>query len=148
MAISVSFLGTSYSIPETPEEDWGTTVTNFLVAVAKADNISTLVGALLLLVLKSATTVPTASSTVTPTNNWHKLAPASAVTLDTTTAVAAGTTHGQLLVLSGTSDTNTVTIIDASNVQLKGNVVLGLYDFVVLLWDSAVGDWLEVARNS
>lgn len=148
MSISTSFLGTSYAIPETPEENWGTPVTNYLVALAKIDNVSALVGALILLATKSADTVPTAGSTVTVTANWHRLLPASAVTLDTTTAITAGTVNGQVLLLMGTSATNTVSIIHNSNCQLNGNAVLGLYDWLLLIWDSSVGDWMEVTRNA
>jgi hypothetical protein len=71
------------------------------------------------------------------------LNPASAVTLNATTAITAGTTAGQMLVLRGTSDVNTVTINDNAGTALGANRVLGLSDILSLMWTGST--WAEVS---
>lgn len=61
------------------------------------------------------------------------------------TAIADGT-EGQVLILEGTDDTNTVTILDGANVNLVGNnAVLKQRDTLTLIHDGSV--WNELARQ-
>lgn len=70
---------------------------------------------------------------------------AAAVTANTTTPITAGTTEGQELILKGMSDTNTVTITNAGNVTLNGEITLYNGSVLSLVWiDSA---WLEISRR-
>lgn len=68
-----------------------------------------------------------------------------AVTLSGTTAIADGSAVGQLLLLVGSSDVNTVTVNDGANVQCAGNTnrTLGQNDVLTLLWNGT--DWIEVS---
>ena len=39
------------------------------------------------------------------------------------------------MILEGTSNTNTITIVDNANTKLNGNVVLGLNETLTLMWN-------------
>jgi len=69
-----------------------------------------------------------------------------AVTLDSDPAIADGTT-GQLIMIEGTSDANTVTIANNCNTQLNGDaaVTLGLNDTIQLIFNGT--DWIEVPHR-
>ena len=68
--------------------------------------------------------------------------------LDTDPAIADGVRDGQLLIIQGTSDSNTVQIADDKNVQLAGGsaITLGKGDMLFLVWDAGDGDWYELGR--
>lgn len=67
-----------------------------------------------------------------------------AVTLSGTTAVANGSTAGQILLLAGNSNANAVTVTDGANVQLGGaSRTLGQDDVLMLLWSGT--DWIEIS---
>jgi hypothetical protein len=70
-----------------------------------------------------------------------------AVTLDTDPAIDNGSVDGQLLILQGTSDTNTVTIADNCNLQTPGGTSLLFKKGTTLIcrWSSADSDWYPVA---
>lgn len=135
MAVNKSYNGTTYSIPQNGDENWGTDVTAFLSDVAtKENNVP-------------STSVPTAGGTLTPSQRHYKLAPASAVTLNTTTAITDGSYNGQELTLQGTSDTNTVTIQHGANTNLNGDIILGNGHMISLVWDST-NKWSEIYRSN
>lgn len=69
--------------------------------------------------------------------------PTAAVTLNATTAITAGTTPGQMLILRGSSDANTVTINDNAGTALGANRVLGLNDTLSLVWTGSA--WAEIS---
>lgn len=71
------------------------------------------------------------------------------VVLDTDPAIADGTYDGQTLTLEGCHDTNTVTIADACNTALSGNVnfTLGLRDVLELFWNAGQSIWVERSRS-
>jgi len=79
-----------------------------------------------------------------------RLTSSSAVTLNATTSIADGYYDGQELALVGTSDINTIELPDNSNVQLNGGTSkrLGRGDVLRLVWDAALGDWLQVSPLS
>jgi len=72
-----------------------------------------------------------------------------AVVLDTDPAIANGTYDGQLLIIQGCSDSNTVQIADACNTALSGNVAftLGVGDILELVWDAGSSIWYERNRS-
>lgn len=148
MSIPTTLLGTVYQIPETREKPWCQTVSALLVALANAVDALVAGGAgTPLLQLLSSTGVLAAGATLTPIRNWHRIAGnGGAVTLGNP-SIANGVADGQILVITGTHATNTVTIDDASNVRLNGSITIGLYDALFLIWDLAVGDWIEIGRN-
>lgn len=66
-----------------------------------------------------------------------------AITLDATKAISDGKAQGDLLILEGTSDTNTITILNGANVKLGSiNRVLGKEDTLTLIWNG--NDWVEM----
>jgi hypothetical protein len=73
-----------------------------------------------------------------------------AVTLDTEPAIADGEGNGEILIIQGTSDTNTVTIVDNCNVQLDGGTswVGGKGDKLIVQWDPDDSDWYELGRTN
>ncbi|MEK7524651.1 MAG: hypothetical protein AAB588_06535 [Patescibacteria group bacterium] len=67
-----------------------------------------------------------------------------AVTLANNPAVTEGVLGGQVLIIEGTDDTNTVTVNDGVNTQLgAASRALGQNDTLTLIYNGA--DWLEVA---
>lgn len=95
---------------------------------------------------QTATTGLAADFTLTPVTSYHTLAAAAARTSSVTTAINNGSTAGQMLILQGTSDVNTITIKDGANTALSADCVLGNQDTLSLIWDGA--DWVETARSN
>lgn len=87
-----------------------------------------------------------ASETVFPHSQYLILTAASAVTLNATTSITDGYFPGQLLIIEGTSDTNTVTINDNTNTKMAGNVTLGVNDTISFIWNTS--DWVELMRSN
>jgi len=57
--------------------------------------------------------------------------------------------NGQILVIIGQSDVNTVTLTDGNGMRLAGNVTLGQYDTITLIFDAVVSnDWIELCRSN
>lgn len=70
-----------------------------------------------------------------------------AVTLTSNPSIEDGI-NGQLLVLRGSSATDTITLTDGNGMLLAGTVTLGLNDILVLYYDGLVTkDWIEVSRT-
>jgi len=137
MAQTVSLNGVDYSIPDPNEKSWGAEVTAYLVAVAAVVSGYTV-----------DTVAATAALQLDPTKNILHLNAASAVTLHATTAILDGANNGQVLILFGTSDTNTVTVPTAANTALNGNAILKDGDSLSMIWDSVDSLWRENARNT
>lgn len=77
-----------------------------------------------------------------------------AVTVSATPSVAAGS-DGQIIILQGDSDANTVTLNDeattaGSKLQLNAgaNCTLGKGDILMLTYDSGDGYWYEICRSN
>jgi hypothetical protein len=72
-----------------------------------------------------------------------------AVTLSATPSVNDGFADGAICMIQGTSDTNTVTINDNTNVQIGGGIAFtfGKGDFLCLKWDSGDSDWYQFCRS-
>ena len=97
---------------------------------------------------QTVTTALGAGFTLTPVTSYHTLAGTAARTSDGTTAINDGVKEGQILVLEGTDDSNTITIQDGANTQLAGgaDAVLGAGDTVTLIWNGA--NWVELSRSN
>jgi len=61
--------------------------------------------------------------------------------------IAAGTADGQLLILRGTSDSNTVQIDNENGVHVHGRAILRDHDQLTLMYHSGDSAWEEVSRN-
>lgn len=94
--------------------------------------------------LARATVVPVAGATLAPAGSYLLLSPAGAVTLSGVTAVASATRIGDVLVLQGNSDVNTVTIANNANTRLAAATrVLGANDLLTLIWTGTA--WTELS---
>ncbi len=98
------------------------------------------------LMLTPSTTISvTAGAIITPTGTLQPLTSGSAVTTSTSTAIANGTTSGQLLILHNKNATDAITIDGAgANVECGGNQAIGPTDTLVLHWQT--DDWECVAK--
>lgn len=135
MATTVTLNGTTYSVPASGDEGWGDSLSNYLVELSSGRAT-----------LPPTSSTVTAGATLSPSVAHHTLSAASAVTLNTTTSISDGSVSGQMLVLQGTSDTNTITIQDGSNVELNGDIVLGDGDIIGLMFNGTV--WRELYRSN
>lgn len=154
MPTIVSFDGQNYAIPSSGEVGWGDQVSSFLIAVAQNTLVS---GATVEeLIIESLTTTTQTdeqfavtvaeADTLDPVGTNIILTALDNITLNTTTAIDDGEENGQLLTLTGTSDTNTITIQDGANTRLNGDVILGNGETITLKWD-ATRKWVEVNRS-
>lgn len=77
-----------------------------------------------------------------------------AVTLSNTTGISAGVANGQILIIGGTDDVNTVTVPAAGNLYLDGGAacVLGRGDTIMLVYFTAGtgfnAGWREICRSN
>lgn len=70
-----------------------------------------------------------------------------AVTLTSNPSIGDGI-NGQVLVLRGSSATDTITLTDGNGMLLSSTITLGLNDVLVLYFDGLVtNDWIEISRN-
>jgi len=151
MTVSKTLYTTAYSVPENDEKSWGSDMTGWIEKANDGlDDTTALLASGNVVPKTTYATAATmaADSTLTQTHGTHKISGTpGAVTLSTTTAITDGTVDGQRLQIVGNHATNTVTINDNSNVQLKGNVTLALHDSITLEWDETLDDWREVCRS-
>jgi hypothetical protein len=54
--------------------------------------------------------------------------------------------QGELLILEGSSDVLTVTVLDNANTKLSGSMVLGAGDTLMLMFNGT--DWIEISRTN
>ncbi len=94
---------------------------------------------------KQATTVG-AGFTLTWTSGYHVLTGTASRTSDVTTAITSGAFAGQILILQGTSDTNTIIIKNGANTKLTGDITLGAEDTLTLVWDGT--KWVEITSSN
>jgi len=88
-------------------------------------------------------------STITIDNTIVRVAgDAGAAVLDTDPAIEDGASDGQIVIIQGTHDTNTVTIADAVNTANPGGVscVLGANDTISYMWDSGESLWVATSQ--
>lgn len=98
------------------------------------------------LILSPSTTISvTSGGIITPTGTLQPLTSGGAVTTSTSTAIANGTTSGQLLILHNKNASDAITIDGAgANVECGGNQAIGATDTLVLHWQT--DDWECVAK--
>jgi hypothetical protein len=99
-----------------------------------------------LFILDEGTIAVTEGATVTSAKSNVKLTTTAAITLSSATPVANGAVVGQLVILRGSDDTNSVTINDSGNVRLTGNIVLGNMDTLMLMWDGTA--WIQISFSN
>lgn len=102
------------------------------------------IGDFMTLMQENQTALPVNASLVPNASHILVAGGSGSVTLSGTTAIANGSAVGQILLLIGNSDANTVTVNDGANVQCAAgaNRTLGRNDVLTLLWNGT--DWLEV----
>lgn len=151
MALSVDFLNDTRAVPEDDEEEWGAEVTDQLFDLLTAGDrfFYLLAGGTIVFYVPRAASTLAAGATLTQTAPTHKVqGSGGAVTLDTTTPIAAGEIDGQALQLRGAHATNTVTIVASGTAAgLNGNVTLGLGEWINLEWDDDNARWEEISRS-
>ena len=98
------------------------------------------------LILTPSTVISvTSGGIITPTGTLQPLTSGGAVTTSTSTAIANGTTSGQLLILHNKNATDAITIDGAgANVECGGNQAIGPTDHLVLQWQT--DDWECVGK--
>ncbi len=151
MSIAKTLLGSARQVPQTGETGWGGEGTQIFVDLIDSNNIvvQKLASGSLVLVYPTATATLAASATLTQTAPIMQIkSTGGAVTLDTTTPITAGETDGQQLEITGTDDTDTVTIPDSGNVDLNGLILLIKHTHIRLVWVSADTQWVELGRSN
>jgi hypothetical protein len=100
--------------------------------------------------MNPATQSITAVGGINPSSSYLRISGSGgAVNITANPQIAAGACDGQVLVLEGDDDTNTVQLNDGNGVHLhSANVVFGDHDTVTLLWDSGGSEWTEKSRNN
>jgi hypothetical protein len=98
----------------------------------------------------------TAASTLTIESDVIAVAGTSGATVLTNNqTLASGTVDGQLLTIVGTSDTDTVQLVDAGTLTAGGtmalsatNFVMGVGDIIRLRYSTTTTNWHEVSRSA
>jgi hypothetical protein len=150
VAVSKTLYDVARSVPETDEEEWGGEVTLQLGDMLDgADEVLHKSGANILRRDQRVSSTLAASATLTQTKPVHEVqGTPGAVTLDTTTPIAAGAKDGQKLRLEGAHATNFVTILHGGTASLNGNVTLELGESIELQWDDDGSVWRETSRSN
>lgn len=97
----------------------------------------------------SALTAITAAGGITPTNPIMRIqGSGGAVAISANPQIAAGV-DGQVLVIEGGNDTNTVTIADGNGLHLHGgSFVMADQGSITLIYNATLSQWQESSRNS
>jgi hypothetical protein len=98
----------------------------------------------------SSTTNITAGGGVTVANGIMRIqGSGGAIDITVNPQIVAGTADGQLVVIKGQSDANTVKFDDGTGLQLSSGVsfTVGQGDILVLMYDTADGLWIELRRS-
>ena len=89
----------------------------------------------------------TAADTISAASSMNRLAAASAITMSSNPQIENGS-DGQQLILLGSSNANTITMVDGNGLRLAGNMVLALAGTLTLVYSATVGDWVEISRST
>lgn len=151
MAITVTFRGVSFLVPETDEEDWGDQGTAQLVALLGGldDTLKeSAAGDILNQDTVGADLTISTGATLTWTHNIHGIqSDGGAITVGAVTGISAGEFDQQKLLLMGLSDTDTVQIDAAGNVDPNGAFVSQLGWWIEFRWDLTNSVWRERGRS-
>lgn len=95
-----------------------------------------------------SSTLTIASGAVTATRNYHLLAGEGGVADDLTNITHS--TQGHILVLRAASDSVTITVKSTGNIATAGSdmVLDNEKDTITLIYDGALGKWLELCRSN
>lgn len=84
---------------------------------------------------------------LSPTTSYMKLLAQSSLTLDTVNAIVNGVYKGQVLVLEGSDNSNTLTMRNNANTNLNSQtIVLGRRDRLMLIWDG--NNWVQISFSN
>ena len=99
------------------------------------------------LVLEPTELTITAAGGITTTRSEHGIVgDGGAIDITANPQIAAGTA-GQLLILEGRSDTNTVQLDNGNGMHIHGRAIMGNHDVITLRYDGVNSEWTEVSRN-
>ena len=135
--------------------DWGISTAGVMTGIGAITSdgamatTSTLAVGTWLKVGEQTAVVVSAGSIITPTGTLQPLTSASSVAGSTSTAIANGTTAGDLLILRNANASDTITINGTgANVECKSDKALGSQDTLMLIWNGS--DWvcLSLSDNS
>ena len=91
-----------------------------------------------------------AGSVINPLGTIHNVIATvggGAVTLTSNPSISPSD-NGQILILRGSSATDTITLTDGNGMLMAGNITLGLDDTITFYYDGLVNNkWVEIARN-
>lgn len=140
--------GVTYSLPENGETNWNDVVP-LLVHLANALLQGTPITTPQL-VFDPAIVTFTDGQTFTPGPRTAFLVSglSGPVTLNASIPISAGTRNGAVLRLTGTSDTDTVTIPDSGSLQINGPCTLFAEEYIEMMWFTAFNKWIECSRNN
>tara|TARA_B100001245_G_scaffold230525_1_gene210261 strand:+ start:6439 stop:6948 length:510 start_codon:yes stop_codon:yes gene_type:complete len=164
----IPLFGTTRTVPESGDTNWGDNVTGILTDVIKALNkMATLVGDVPFLLMQGRGSIqyctedlelPVTGNRIDVKGNTvvDGSGDDAAVTLgDDDPAVNSiadpddTTVDGQTLLVVGTSDSATVRLdSDHPNIVINGDIVLSDNVAILLLWDSGTTNWVEVSRSN
>ena len=148
MSITKTLYGTTRIIPQTDETGWGAEVTGSLEDIHDAleDTTLQLTGGTIVKKVTNTASSLADNATLTPVSELHTVTGSGgAVTLNATTSITDGTA-GQILLIIGGSDANTVTILNGSNTKMNGPITLSQYDRIDFYFDGTY--WVEVGRST
>ena len=90
----------------------------------------------------------TAAGGITVTKTIMRVAGDSgAIDITANPQIIAGT-DGQVVIIQGTHDTNTVTLDDGNGLALSAQCVLAAQDNITLMYDSGDAEWIETSRTT
>lgn len=96
----------------------------------------------------SSDTAITAASGITVTKAIMRVAGnGGAIDITADPQIVAGT-DGQIVIIQGTHDTNTVTLDDGTGLALSAQCVLAAQDNITLMYDSGDSEWIETSRTT
>lgn len=101
-----------------------------------------------LVYIPSSDTAITAAGGITVTKAIMRVVgDGGAVDITANPQIVAGT-DGQVVIIQGTHDTNTVTLDDGNGLALSAQCVLAAQDNITLMYDSGDSEWIETSRTT
>ena len=70
------------------------------------------------------------------------------VNITTNPQIVAGKVDGQIIILKGTSDVNTIIFEDGNGLSMSASVTLGNKDILSFYWDSSDSLWIMLYANT
>ena len=96
----------------------------------------------------SSDTAITAAGGITVTKAIMRVAgDGGAIDITANPQIAAGT-NGQVVIIQGTSDANTVKLDDGNGLALSASITLAAQDNITLIYDSGDSEWIETSRTT